>query len=87
MAAGGGGAARAPDRLKHRLAGAERQAELAQVVRGQLRQNLGVDLFVEERLRVAPQAQYAQPSLDVHPSPSNGRAGLRGCNLSRAVPY
>ena len=62
---GGGGPARASDRLEHDLARPQRQPELAQVGVGQLGQGPGRDLGVLKRRRVALQPQVAQPSRDV----------------------
>jgi hypothetical protein len=47
------------DRLEHRLARPEREPELPQVRIGQLRQDLGRDLGINERLRVALEPQLA----------------------------
>ena len=61
------------DRLQDRLARPERQAELAQVGVGQLGQDVGRELGVAERLRVALQPEPAQPGRDVHVGPTRCR--------------
>ena len=53
-------------------------ADLLQVVAGQRRQRLAVDLVLGERLGVLNEAEVPQPARNVHPAPSlaarfNGR--------------
>ena len=61
-----GWARRAATRLQQLEAGAERQAELLEVLVGELRQDRGVDLVVAEHRLVALQAEAPEPSRDVH---------------------
>jgi hypothetical protein len=42
------------------------EAELLQVIPGQLRQDLGVDRIVAERGFVLPESEVLEPSRDVH---------------------
>ena len=58
--------------------------ELAQVVRGQRREDHRVDVVVAERLRVLTEAETLEPSRDVHvpspeqvPPPTAGRRSAR----------
>jgi len=48
---------------------AERDAELFQIGRGQVRQDVGVNVTVAEPLLVALQPELPQPSRDVHAVP------------------
>ena len=50
----------------------ERDAEFLEILVRQFGQDLGLDLVVLERLRVALQPQLPQPSRDVHKRPSWG---------------
>ncbi|HSA79368.1 MAG TPA: hypothetical protein VLE23_01015, partial [Geminicoccaceae bacterium] len=43
----------------------DRDAQIAQILGGQRRQDLGINLVVTKRLRVALQSQVSQPNCDV----------------------
>ncbi len=66
------------NRLEQQPAVAERDAEVLQVLIGQLGQDRGRDVVVEERLGVALQPQFLQPSRDVQ--------GLSPVELASAEP-
>ena len=75
-------ACQAANGMKHDLARPKRQPEFSQVGLGQRPQNLGRDLGVEERLRVAFHSQIAQPGGNFEILPRHERSSLPTCELT-----